>query len=114
MGRVVVPYSPLCLRGLKQLAYGGLMGLQRGSQSSVPLQKENHLCLPEPFAICNYPNPALHPPCSLSDLRVKNGAVGMHCNSGFKEQMHYVHGIPALLRLFPSENEENRAKERQG
>lgn len=96
------------------------MGLQRGSQIAVPLprlvplQEENHLSLSEPFDTCNYPNPALHPPSSLPDLRVKNGAVGMHCNSGFKEQMHYVHGIPALLRHFPSENEESRDKERQG
>lgn len=96
------------------------MGLQRGSQISVPLprlvplQEENHLCLLSPLPYITTLIQRCIPPYSLLDLRVKNGAVGMHCNSGFKEQMHYVHGIPALLRHFPSENEESRDKERQG
>lgn len=97
------------------------MGLQRGTEISaplprlVPLQEEDkNLSLPRPFAICNYPNPALHLPYNLPDLWVKNGTVGIYCNSGFKKQTRYAHSIPPLLWHFPAENEESRDKERQG
>lgn len=118
---MVVPYSLVCPRGSKKLPYEVLMGLQRGIELSaplprlVPLQEEDKdLSLPRPFAICSYPNPALHPPYNLTDLRVKNGAIGIYCNSEFKNQVCCVHNIPVLLQRFPSENEESRNKDRQG
>lgn len=82
------------------------MGLQRGIEVFVPLQEEeNHFSLPRPSAIRNDPNPS---PRNLPDPGVKNGAVQMCCNSGFKK-----HSISALLQHLPSVNE-SRDKERQG
>lgn len=97
------------------------MRLQRGTEISaplsrlVPLQEEDrNLSLPGPSAICNYPNPALHLPCNLPDLQVKNGALGMYCNSGFKKQICYMHSIPALLQHFREQGEQRQRKARLG